>query len=210
MKLFRKSTPPVSEFEAGRAAAIRRAAALALQMVDAQGARLIAVAAPSGGEGASVVGTALAESLGERSGGRVVLIDGARAGLGPDAHAWLQAESTDLAGSVRQEAHARFARVQGFPADRFPDSRGAEAFTTALRGVCDVAVVVLPPLLTKPEALSLAARLDGVILVLEAERTRWEVAHAAKQLLDNIGVRVLGAVLNKRPRHIPDFIYRRL
>lgn len=205
-----RRTAGQADLAAERTAAIRRAAAMALQLVRNGGTHLIAIAAPSGSEGASTVAETLAESLGAHSGGRVVLIDGVREGAGITAHDWLKTEDAILDMHLRQDPHSSYARLQGFAVDRFPDSRGAEAFTSALRAVCDVAVVVLPPLLTHPEALSLAARLDGVVLVLEAERTRWEVAREAKHLLDSIGVKVLGAILNKRPRHIPDALYRRL
>lgn len=61
-----------------------------------------------------------------------------------------------------------------------------------------------------PEAALLAAQLDGAVLVLEAEHTRWEVAAAAASQLEAGQARLLGAVLNKKRQVIPDFLYRRL
>jgi protein-tyrosine kinase len=49
-----------------------------------------------------------------------------------------------------------------------------------------------------------------VILVVEAERTRWPVAKNAIQEFENSGAKVLGVFLNKRQFYIPPRIYRYL
>lgn len=59
-------------------------------------------------------------------------------------------------------------------------------------------------------SLSLSSLLEGVLLVIEAERVRWEVAFRVKELLVRSGVNVLGAVLNKRRQRIPRWLYRTL
>lgn len=51
---------------------------------------------------------------------------------------------------------------------------------------------------------------DGVILVVEANLTRREVARKAKESLDSANVRLLGAVLNNRTFPIPETIYRNI
>lgn len=71
-------------------------------------------------------------------------------------------------------------------------------------------VVDLPPLLERPDASLMLPVLDGVLLVLEAEATRWEVAREARRRLDAAGATVLGAVLNKKPHPIPRWLYRLL
>jgi Mrp family chromosome partitioning ATPase len=57
---------------------------------------------------------------------------------------------------------------------------------------------------------SIGAMTDGVILVVEAERTRWPVALNAKQEFESGGARVVGVFLNKRRFYIPPRIYRRI
>jgi len=57
---------------------------------------------------------------------------------------------------------------------------------------------------------SIGAMADGVILVVEAERTRWPVALNAKQEFEAAGARVLGVFLNKRRFYVPSRIYRRI
>ncbi|MBU2706627.1 hypothetical protein KCM76_11595 [Zooshikella marina] len=64
-----------------------------------------------------------------------------------------------------------------------------------------------PPVFSSPEAVSMAAQFDGVTLVLQAEKTRWEVAQAAVDRLQQGGANVLGAVLNQRKYYMPKWIY---
>ncbi len=56
--------------------------------------------------------------------------------------------------------------------------------------------------------IRLATLADGVFLVVEADRTRWEVAQQAKEMLAQAKVNVLGVVLNKRQFPIPEWLYR--
>ncbi len=53
-------------------------------------------------------------------------------------------------------------------------------------------------------------KVDGVVLVLEAGKTRKQVAVRAKQELEEAGGKLLGVVLNKRKFYIPEWIYKRL
>jgi Mrp family chromosome partitioning ATPase len=51
---------------------------------------------------------------------------------------------------------------------------------------------------------------DGTILVMEAEKTRAPVAKKLKQTVEDGGGKVIGAILNRRKHHIPDWIYKAL
>jgi Mrp family chromosome partitioning ATPase len=86
-----------------------------------------------------------------------------------------------------------------------------------IRSIIDAAVgafdwVVLdgPPVVESPEAASLAAQVDGVVLVLHAGRVKRPVVARAVEVLRKNGGRVLGTVLNRRVHEIPGFIYRRI
>jgi capsular exopolysaccharide synthesis family protein len=57
---------------------------------------------------------------------------------------------------------------------------------------------------------NLAQAATGVVLVVEAGRTVREVAAETTEDLRRAGIRVLGAVLNRRRFYIPDWIYRRV
>jgi Mrp family chromosome partitioning ATPase len=59
-------------------------------------------------------------------------------------------------------------------------------------------------------SIGLASKLDGVLLVIEAERADGRVALKTKQQLVDARANLLGVVLNKRPQHVPGWLYRRL
>lgn len=60
------------------------------------------------------------------------------------------------------------------------------------------------------EILLLGRLSDGVVMVLEAQRTRRAAAQKAKDLLQSANVRLLGSVLSERKFPIPASVYRRL
>jgi protein-tyrosine kinase len=67
-----------------------------------------------------------------------------------------------------------------------------------------------PPMNSCSDAIALAGKVDGVVLVVESERTRREVALQFKDRLEKSGAHILGVVLNKRKYHIPNWVYNRL
>ena len=67
-----------------------------------------------------------------------------------------------------------------------------------------------PPINSYNDSSTLASKMDGVIMVVQAEKTRWEVAQSARQRMENGKARVLGVVLNKRQMHIPEWAYKML
>jgi protein-tyrosine kinase len=58
------------------------------------------------------------------------------------------------------------------------------------------------------DSRTLAAKMDGVVMVVQAENTRWEVAQDAKERIENEKIKILGVVLNKRKMHIPNWAYK--
>jgi len=77
-------------------------------------------------------------------------------------------------------------------------------------GAYRVVVFDMPPVWDPGFSARLASQVDGVILVVEAEKVRWEVARQAIDLLGQSKANVIGAVLNKRQFHIPEWMYKRL
>ncbi|MCA9179408.1 MAG: CpsD/CapB family tyrosine-protein kinase [Planctomycetales bacterium] len=57
---------------------------------------------------------------------------------------------------------------------------------------------------------TIARCLDGVVLVVEAERTRSKAVERAKRQLQQAGADVLGVAFNKRKDHVPSWIYNRI
>lgn len=85
----------------------------------------------------------------------------------------------------------------------------SEAFE-AVRTGHDLVVVDLPAVGQSSAALRWARLLDGVILVVEAERVRGEVVQRVKQRLAGANATLLGAVLNKQREHLPGWLNRNL
>ena len=74
----------------------------------------------------------------------------------------------------------------------------------------DLILVDTPPVSQSPHALAICQKVDGVVLVIEAEKTREPVAESVKQKITKAGGNILGVVLNKRRYYIPTSIYSRL
>jgi capsular exopolysaccharide synthesis family protein len=70
----------------------------------------------------------------------------------------------------------------------------------------DFTILDVPPVNRYADAAVLAAKVDGVILVVEADSTPVADAENAKRSLDKVGARILGVVLNRRRSYIPPVI----
>ena len=61
----------------------------------------------------------------------------------------------------------------------------------------DMVLIDTPPIVAVTDAAILAQEVDGVILVMASGEVNKEYAQRAKELLDKVGAKILGAVLNK-------------
>ena len=64
-----------------------------------------------------------------------------------------------------------------------------------LRADSDIVLFDAPPLIAVSDAAVLATRVDGVILVVQAEKSRREHVQRAKTMLERVNARLIGAVL---------------
>jgi Mrp family chromosome partitioning ATPase len=90
------------------------------------------------------------------------------------------------------------------------DSDSVRSIVTTASAGFELVILDLPPVSESAVGPSFAKAVDGVLLVVEAERTRAQAVRATQKTLAMYGANVLGVVLNKRRFHIPDFIYRHL
>jgi protein-tyrosine kinase len=74
----------------------------------------------------------------------------------------------------------------------------------------DYVILDAPPLPTFAESRVICPKVDGVVLVVGAGKTRKQVAQRAKKDLEESGGKVLGVVINRRKFHIPQWLYERL
>lgn len=84
------------------------------------------------------------------------------------------------------------------PADLLGSRRMEEA-VAALKGRADIVLFDAPPVIAVTDAALLASKLDGVLLVVEAGSTRREHAQRAKEMLQKVNIRIVGAVLSNAP-----------
>lgn len=90
------------------------------------------------------------------------------------------------------------------------ESEGLTRCLDELRQRYDMVLLDPPPASETAEGVALAPLIDGVVLVVHAEHTRWQVAAQLKDRISRQGGHTLGVVLNRRQYHIPESIYKRL
>lgn len=77
----------------------------------------------------------------------------------------------------------------------------------SLKGKFDYVIWDGSAVFSSSDASIVASLFDGVLLVVECERTRWEVVQDAKERLTKAGGKLLGVALNRRRYYIPKAIY---
>lgn len=82
------------------------------------------------------------------------------------------------------------------PADVLGSTK-MEQVIAVFKDRADVILFDAPPLIAVTDAVVLGTKVDGVLLVVAAGRTRREHAERAKELLNRVNVRIIGAVLNE-------------
>jgi protein-tyrosine kinase len=173
------------------------------------------------GCGVSTAATNFAASLAQDSGTRVLLVDAnvrspkqfmfaatspSEAGAGSslerllsDASAWQYPAGTSNLFVLGAKCSMSVFRSEVF-----------DGFLHKVRELFDYIVVDAPPLASHPETLLLSQKADGVILVIESEKTRTQSALWAKKQIETAGGKLLGVVLNKRRHRIPKWLYKRI
>lgn len=71
----------------------------------------------------------------------------------------------------------------------------------------DMVLIDTPPIVAVTDAAILAQEVDGVIIVLAAGEVNKEYAQRAKEQLDKVGAKILGAVLNKADMKTSEYYY---
>jgi capsular exopolysaccharide synthesis family protein len=185
--------------------------------------RVLGVTSCHHGEGVSSIAANLAATLARDGGGRVLLVD---ANVGsPSIHRIFKSEaSLGLADTLAHSENAENVVVaspvesldivpagngNGNLAQTFSGDGFSKLVGSLKRGYRFV-VIDMPALDETSSAFRLASLCDGIVLVVEAERLRWEVAHRAAEQLAETKANILGVVLNKRRFPIPGWLYRTL
>ena len=179
------------------------------------------VTSPGPGEGKSMTTANLAAALAQ-AGRRVILVDG-------DLHRPRQhrvfglrnntglttALIANVAGSlddILQDTGVTGLRV--LTSGPLPPNAAELLGSTRMRELlvdlhtrADVVVIDSPPVTALSDAAVLAMQTDGVLLVLDAGKTRRELAKRATEALGRVQARVVGVVLNRMPARGAGYYY---
>jgi capsular exopolysaccharide synthesis family protein len=71
----------------------------------------------------------------------------------------------------------------------------------------DIILIDSPPVMMFSDAQILASQCDGVLMVINCGRVKKRIARKAKEQLDFVGARILGAIMNNVKKHDEDFQY---
>jgi capsular exopolysaccharide synthesis family protein len=186
--------------------------------------KTIAVCKANSGEGSSTVACHLAIAFANDPRMRVVLVDsdlghpGLHTLLGVSQENGLSEILTEGVETTKEQLkrtvlHNLYVITSGASMSLQSIVSAPPVFTEVLetlKAEFSIVIVDTPPILSHDTALAVAAQCDGVILVVQAEQTRWEVAQEAQARLQRAGAKLLGVVLNRRTYPIPEFLYKRL
>ena len=186
--------------------------------------RVIGLVGASGGEGTSTLARELAKIATTNFGRRVGLIDMSSGTASHHQHFGVP-PGTCLGDMLKRDmpvldALPTVPDYAGLYLGKLGDGLGSPSTETveitlskalnSLREHFDLILLDLLPFHESSDALVVARESDGIIITVEAEKTRWPVVHNLKEKLIMQGANVLGVILNKRRFHIPSAIYRRL
>ena len=93
---------------------------------------------------------------------------------------------------------------------QFLDPSGIDDLLEKLRTRFDFIFIDSPPEDVFSIGLATSTSVNGVILVLDAEKTCLDAAKNITDKITNNGGKVLGVVVNKQRNHIPEFISKRI
>jgi Mrp family chromosome partitioning ATPase len=171
-------------------------------------------------EGVSTIVREYAWLLATRFGHQVLILDACQVEKGQNAfygigncEGWDQAvqDLVPLEAAVKRVAGTSL-YVTGFsqPSSSLRvQKHQVTAFFRGLRETFDLVLIDSPPV-TTAGAMNFKQWIDGIVLVVEAENTRWHVVEDVKNRIVNSGNRILGMVVNKRRNYIPEYIYQKL
>jgi capsular exopolysaccharide synthesis family protein len=185
--------------------------------------KTVMLASALAGEGVSTVVLGLAATMAEGAAQGVLVIDlnsanpdlADRLGLSPTVGLGeLLAKDTAPADAIVESPIPRlFLLGQGKVSSDFSQPGSLALFEELLRSLrsqFDYVILDGGALRSAPDSLLVSGKVDGVVLVVQAERTGSDVVRDASDQLRMAGANLLGAVLNRRRNYLPKFLARRL
>jgi capsular exopolysaccharide synthesis family protein len=186
-----------------------------------QAVSLLAITSPGPGEGKTTVAANLAVAMAQAD-IRVILVD---ADLRkPMHHRIFELDNTiglttmladrDNDPEHRLEITEVMPNLRVIPSGPIPpnpaellSSKRMEFLLWLLQQEADLVIVDTPPVLNVADALAVAPRCNGVLIVAESGKTRIDALSKVYQSLVRVGARVLGVALNKANERGGDYYY---
>lgn len=171
-------------------------------------------------EGKTSSALILAISLATKSNAKVLLIEGNF--NSPAAYSFFNSKcspgmtdflnlSTPLETVCRQTEYKNLAFMpHGSEAVKSQDTLKPESFKNKLdilKERFDYIIFDGPSSFGNSDAIIFAKFFDGIVIVVECEKTRWEVLDVVKEKIQQVGGKILGVILNKRKYYIPGALY---
>jgi capsular exopolysaccharide synthesis family protein len=186
------------------------------------GMKVIMVAATYHGEGGTTTAATLASTLARSKNFKTLLIDANLRTPALDDVFVGQQNPIGLSDVVLSEANldqsiyqTRYSNLFVLPSGKAVsspsyifDGNSLSSLLDRLRERFEYIIFDASPLDAYSESSFLASKVDGVILVVEAERTKTEVVRRIKKGLEATGATIIGVVLNKKRKYIPEFLER--
>jgi capsular exopolysaccharide synthesis family protein len=173
-------------------------------------------------EGKTLTAISMASALANQSGADVLLVDG-------NMHAPMVHRSFNVSGDpgFSDILTSRASLEEGLrktederlvilPIGASPDALSIQQRSGEFAGYLqtigqhfDYVIYDGPSVFGASDPSTIAGQFNGIVLVVECERTRWEVVQDAKERITKAGGEILGVVLNKRQYYIPKAFYGR-
>jgi Mrp family chromosome partitioning ATPase len=176
----------------------------------------IGVTSCTRGAGVSTVALNLAKAASQISDQAVLLLDLSETGTGRSR---LNRETDVLAEVARASDFVRTTSIPNLNTLTVSSLDDVQALSVDSGRINDLLealknefgfIVVDLPAVESSLCFVTAGLLSGVLVVMEAERTRFEIANRAKQRLLDARANLLGVILNKHPQHLPNWLEARL
>jgi Mrp family chromosome partitioning ATPase len=169
------------------------------------------------GEGTTTIVRELAKTLALTMEKTVLVVDANRFSLNQDSHYYIRQVNYGLEQVIKDSKpldgamyHVKNMNLYISPVVKYPDKQSYIFDTYKVRNVWDklrqhfdIVLIDSPPVTVSYDGLSFCSTVDGTIMVLEADKTQWDVAKGTKEKILKNGGKILGIVFNKKQSYIP-------
>ncbi len=172
----------------------------------------IVVTATRHGEGATRVAVGLAKALASEGTTRALLVEANMRSPslarilpladGPGLSDYLAGEASPET-LVKRMGDANLSIITAGDRPGIVDCEGIVTAISELTPSFDFVIIDTPPVNRYADVSVLGPKVDGVILVVQADETPVADAENAKRTLDRVGARIFGVVLNRQKSYVP-------